>query len=74
MIYLKHIERAKPYARPQEEDRIYPPPRFIVPLRDANQIEGGRVHFEARIEPVGDPAMKVEWFVNGRALVASKYF
>lgn len=73
MIYLRHVERAKPYLPPQEEDRIYPPPRFIIPLRDVHQIEGGRIHFEARIEPVGDPTMRVEWYVNGRALVASEY-
>lgn len=68
------MERAKPHAPRAEEDRIYPPPQFIIPLRDAQQMEGGRVHFEARIEPVGDPTMKVEWFVNGRPLEASKYF
>ena len=73
VIYLKPVERAKPHAPPSEEDRIYPPPRFIIPLRDCYQIEGGRIHFEARIEPVGDPTMRVEWYVNGRALNASKY-
>lgn len=56
-----------------EEDRVYPPPQFIVPLRDMNQTEGGKVHFEARIEPVGDPTMRVEWFLNGRLVVASKF-
>lgn len=73
VIYLRHVERPKPYLPPQEEDRIYPPPRFIVPLRDVHQIEGGRIHFEARIEPVGDPTMRVEWYVNGRPLEASAY-
>ncbi|XP_014485703.1 PREDICTED: titin [Dinoponera quadriceps] len=71
VIYLRHVERAKPYLPPPEEDKIYPPPRFIIPLRDVHQIEGGRIHFEARIEPVGDPTMRVEWYVNGRALDAS---
>ncbi|XP_046465810.1 titin isoform X2 [Neodiprion pinetum] len=71
VIYLRHVERAKPHLPSQEEDRIYPPPQFIIPLRDAHQIEGGRQHFEARIEPVGDPTMRVEWYVNGRALDAS---
>lgn len=73
MIYLRHVERAKPHAPQSEEDRIYPPPQFIVPLRDVSQVEGGRVHFEARIEPVGDPTMRVDWFVNGRPLEASEY-
>ncbi|XP_074100964.1 sallimus isoform X11 [Cotesia typhae] len=71
VIYLRHVERAKPHLPPAEEDRIYPPPRFIIPLRDVHQIEGGRIHFEARIEPVGDPTMRVDWYVNGRVLEAS---
>ncbi|KAL6255452.1 hypothetical protein P5V15_013787 [Pogonomyrmex californicus] len=71
VIYLRHVERAKPCLPPPEEDKIYPPPRFIIPLKDVHQIEGGRIHFEARIEPVGDPTMRVEWYVNGRALDAS---
>lgn len=70
---MRHVERAKPHLRPGEEDRVYPPPQFIVPFRDATQVEGGKVHFEGRIEPVGDPTMYVEWFLNGRPLTASKY-
>jgi hypothetical protein len=69
---LRHVERAKPHAAPLEEDRVYPPPQFIVPLRDITQTEGGKVHFEARIEPVGDPTMRVEFLLNGRLIVASK--
>lgn len=38
-----------------------------------HQLEGGKVHFEARIEPVGDPTMVVEWFLNGKPLAASKF-
>lgn len=72
VIYLRHVERAKPHQPMPEQDRQYPPPQFIVPLRDAQQVEGGRVHFEARIEPVGDPTMRVEWYINGRLLAASK--
>lgn len=72
VIYLRHVERAKPNSRPGEEDRVYPPPQFIVPLQDVTQIEGGKIHFEGRIEPVGDPSMYVEWFLNGRPLTASK--
>lgn len=71
VIYLRHVERAKPHLPPGEDDRVYPPPQFIIPLQDAAIMEGGRVHFEARIEPVGDPTMRVEWFVNGQPLEAS---
>lgn len=72
IIYLRHVERAKPRQAPGESDRVYPPPQFIVPLKDVVQNEGGKVHMEARIEPVGDPTMYIEWFLNGRSLSASK--
>lgn len=71
---MRHVERAKPHMPSMEEDRVYPPPQFIVPLRDITQTEGGKVHFEARIEPVGDPTMRVEFLLNGNLIVASKFF
>uniref|UniRef100_A0A1B6CYN2 Ig-like domain-containing protein n=1 Tax=Clastoptera arizonana TaxID=38151 RepID=A0A1B6CYN2_9HEMI len=71
VIYLRHVERAKPHAPNPEEDRTYPPPQFIIPLSNVSQVEGGKIHFEARIEPVGDPTMRVDWFHNGQPLSAS---
>lgn len=71
VIYLRHVEPSRPQVASGEQDRVYPPPQFIVPLRDVYQVEGGKIHFEARIEPVGDPTMRVEWFLNGRPLAAS---
>lgn len=73
VIYLRHVERAKPQRRPGEEDRVYPPPQFIVPLQNVQQVEGSKVHMEARIEPVGDPTMVVEWFLNGHPMAASMF-
>jgi hypothetical protein len=55
-----------------EPDRTYPPPQFVVPLQDIAQSEGGRIKFEARVEPNGDPTLNVEWFINGYPLAASK--
>ena len=72
IIYLRHVERARPHMPAQEEDRVYPPPQFIIPMRDMTQQEGGKVHFEARVEPVGDPSMQVEFLLNGKLIVASK--
>ncbi|XP_055645258.1 titin-like, partial [Toxorhynchites rutilus septentrionalis] len=71
VIFLRHVERAAPHVAPKEEDRIYPPPKFVVPLSDVAQIEGGKVHFGARIEPVSDPTMRVQWFLNGNLIQAS---
>jgi hypothetical protein len=73
VVFLKHVERAKYKTPRSEEEKIYPPPRFIVPLKNISQQEDGRIHFEARIEPIGDPTMISEWFVNGYPLQASKF-
>ena len=69
VIYLRHVERAKPFIPVTEEDRVYPPPQFIVPLRDMSQMEGGKVHFEARIEPVGDLHVGIECLSLERELL-----
>lgn len=73
VIYLRHVERARPNIPHGEEDRVYPPPQFIVPLKSVSQMEGGKIHFETRIEPVGDPTMKIEWLKNGQSIEASTY-
>lgn len=45
------------------------PPRFIVEIVDVLDVEeGGPIHFDCRVEPVGDPSMKIDWFFNGRPL------
>lgn len=67
------MERSKPHLRPGEVERVYPPPQFIIPLQNVQQVEGAKVHMEARIEPVGDPNMIVEWFLNGQPLAASQF-
>jgi titin len=72
VIFLKHVERSKPHTPMPEPDRTYPPPQFVVPLQDIAQSEGGRIKFEARVEPNGDPTLIVEWFINGHPLTASK--
>ncbi|KAL1245317.1 Kettin-like protein, partial [Trichinella spiralis] len=38
-------------------------------LRDLTLREGSNLHLEVRVEPVNDPTMHVEWFVNGRPLL-----
>ena len=48
------------------------PPQFTSPLQDQTGVrEGGFAHFEARLEPMGDHSMKVEWFKDGRLVDAS---
>ena len=33
--------------------------------------EGGFAHFEARLEPMGDQTMRVDWYKDGKAVDAS---
>lgn len=48
------------------------PPEFKTPIKDQLGIrEGGFAHFEARLEPVGDATMRVEWLKDGRPVEAS---
>ncbi|KAG8239895.1 hypothetical protein J437_LFUL019488 [Ladona fulva] len=51
---------------PAEEEKPEPP-RFVTELKDVTDIsEGAPVHFDCRVEPVGDPTMRIDWFHNGR--------
>ena len=48
------------------------PPQFTTLLQDQAGIrEGGFAHFEARLEPMGDQSMAVEWHKDGRPVDAS---
>lgn len=45
------------------------PPKFLTQIQDvAKLVEGQSAHFEARLIPVDDPDLKVEWFYNGKKL------
>ena len=42
---------------------------FTQPLQSDNRLdEGQAVHLEARLIPVGDPKLKVDWFRNEQPL------
>lgn len=45
------------------------PPKFLTQISDITKlVEGQSAHFEARLIPVDDPDLKVEWFYNGKKL------
>ncbi|CAL4067925.1 unnamed protein product, partial [Meganyctiphanes norvegica] len=71
IINLRPVERAHHQPRAPEEERPTEPPMFTVPLRDIDLEEGKRAHFEAKLTPVGDATMNVEWLLDGRPLAAS---
>lgn len=50
-------------------------PIFVQPLSDPNPVsEGKNIHLECRLEPMGDPTMRVEWFQNGRPVTVGSRF
>lgn len=50
-------------------------PVFIQPLSNIeNMREGENAHFEAKLTPIDDPKLKVEWYWNGKPLRAGSRF
>jgi hypothetical protein len=35
-------------------------------------MEGEKAHLDAKVAPVGDPSIKVEWYCNGQTISASE--
>ncbi|GFY64285.1 titin [Trichonephila inaurata madagascariensis] len=71
VVWLKPVERAAPRARAPEEERPPQKPAFTTHIRDLTLQEGDRAHFDARLIPIGDPTMVIEWYVNGKPVEAS---
>lgn len=51
-------------VRVEQEVATFQRPVFTVPLENIESVENQNIHFEARLIPVGDPNLKVEWFRN----------
>lgn len=48
--------------------------RFVTQIVDQTTlVEMQSTKFECQLAPVGDPNMKVEWFLNGKPLPYSKF-
>jgi hypothetical protein len=78
--YIEKVEELEAYQQQQhykyvqEVPESTTPPEFKSPIKDQNNVrEGGFAHFEARLEPVGDSTLQVEWLKDGRPVEASAY-
>jgi len=76
--YIERIEELEAYqlslSQRGEPEQIEATsaPEFKSPIKDQLEIrEGGFAHFEARLEPIGDPKLTVHWFKDGKPLEAS---
>ncbi|RWS09309.1 titin-like isoform X1, partial [Dinothrombium tinctorium] len=71
-IYLRHIERAPPRKpHPDDSPQFTEKPTFVTHIKDIKVNEGDRAIFEAKLLPIGDPSLKVEWYLNGILIEAS---
>lgn len=71
---LTHLEDSSRHQRQSvQEDHVTQAPVFTLPIRDIRVAENQAIHFEARLIPVGDPKLVVEWLRNGVPLEACKY-
>ena len=73
IIYLRHLERKFQEVPPPAS--VAPPlpskPAFTTHLRDLVLTEGERAHFDARLTPLADPTLRVEWYLNGTLIESS---
>lgn len=76
--YIESVEELEAHHKQQNQKYVHEipestsPPVFKTPIKDQLNIrEGGFAHFEARLEPVGDSTLKVEWFKDGVPVKAS---
>lgn len=73
----KKIQELESYARPQiiEKEEAGQKPVFLTPLTSLENLkEGDYAHLECRVEPINDPDLKIEWFMNGKAIRAGHRF
>jgi len=71
---LRSLEDTSRYQRKTAtEEIITQAPVFTMPIKDLRVAENQAAHFEARVIPVGDPKLKVEWLRNGVPISACKH-
>ena len=72
---LQYLEDASRYQRKTTtEEIVTQAPVFTMPIKDLRVAENQAAHFEARVIPVGDSKLKVEWLRNGVPIAACKFY
>jgi titin len=66
---IRELEAYTGDQRPEPSSPIAEPPKFITQIFDIPRlVEGQSAHFEARLTPVTDADLIVEWYCNGKKL------
>ena len=69
---IKQLEARGQLARP-EEVATFQKPVFTAALQNLVMAENQSAHLAARLIPVGDPSLKVDWFKDGKLLETGMY-
>lgn len=71
---IQRLEAPRGPGRTEEPDRVCTaPPKITARFKDVIALkEFSSLHLEARLEPVNDPTMVVEWYLNDRPLHTGK--
>lgn len=74
---LKKIQELESYQQPKkvESESVGQKPVFLTPLNSLDNLkEGDYAHLECRVEPINDPELRIDWFVNGKPIRAGHRF
>ena len=82
MAQIRALEEKAANASLRLKERQHSPetecvisPKFLTHPRDqVNLVEGKSAHFEAKLEPVTDNNLQVEWLKNGQPIIVGHRF
>lgn len=70
---IKQLEQANRKVEAHMPEKVFDRPVFITPLNGPETVmEEQSAHFECKVEPIGDPNLKIHWYLNGIELKAGK--
>lgn len=73
---LQYLEDSSRYQRRDQLDEVAVKikPKFLTAIKDQTLKENMTAHFEAKIEPITDANLRVEWYKDGRPLAIGSRF
>ena len=72
--FIDEIRTRTPVEKAQEQGGwITEPPNFHSDLRSLEVFDGHNVHLEAKLTPINDPDLVIEWFLNGDPVKKGKH-
>ena len=74
MEQIQYLEGGRGQRMTAEDMDTNQPPTFSKSLKNIETIEGTNIHLEARLQPLGDSSMRVEWFFNDQPLKVGHRF